>query len=107
LVIDSVNDIAGAISYLQERISAGNRYITNVGANTALGIDARGRVTGFEQELAALRRRAAAGTAAGTTININVKTDSTQSQAMVGKTIGSIVTKYVTTGGQVLVSGSN
>ena len=107
LVIDSVNDIAGAISYLQERIAAGNRYITNVGANTALGMDARGRVTGFEAELAALRGRAAAGSAAGTTININVKTDSTQSQAMVGKTIGSIVTKYVTTGGQVLVSGSN
>jgi hypothetical protein len=107
LVIDSVNDIAGAMSYLQERISAGNRYITNVGANSALGMDARGRVTGFEAELAALRGRAAAGTAAGTTININVKTDSTQSQAMVGKTIGSIVTKYVTTGGQVLVSGSN
>jgi hypothetical protein len=106
LVIDSVNDIAGAISYLQERISAGNRYITNVGAGTQLGIDARGRVTGFEQELAALRGRAAAGSAAGTTININVKTDSTQSQAMVGRTIGNIVTKYVTTGGQVLVSGN-
>jgi hypothetical protein len=26
---------------------------------------------------------------------------------MVGKTIGNIVTKYVTTGGQVLVSGQN
>jgi hypothetical protein len=107
LVLDSVDDIAGAIAYLQERIAAGNRYITNVGANSALGMDARGRVTGFEQELALLRGRAAAGTAAGTTININVKTDSTQSQAMVGKTIGNIVTKYVTTGGQVLVSGNN
>jgi hypothetical protein len=106
LVVDSVNDIAGAISYLQERIAAGNRYITNVGANSALGIDARGRVTGFEQELATLRARAAAGQAAGTTININVKTDTTQSQAMVGRTIGNIVTKYVTTGGQVLVSGN-
>jgi hypothetical protein len=107
LVVDSVDDIAGAMAYLQERIAAGNRYITNVGANSALGMDARGRVTGFEQELALLRGRAASGTAAGTTININVKTDSTQSQAMVGKTIGNIVTKYVTTGGQVLVSGNN
>jgi hypothetical protein len=107
LVVDSVNDIAGAIAYLTERIAAGNRFITNVGRNTAEGLDARARVTGFENELALLRGRAAAGTAAGTTININVKTDSTQSQAMVGKTIGSIVTKYVTTGGQVLVSGSN
>jgi hypothetical protein len=106
LVIDSITDVAGAIAYLEERISAGNRYINNVGKNSALGIDARGRVTGFEQELAALRGRAAAGSAAGTTININVKTDSTQSQAMVGRTIGNIVTKYVTTGGQVLVSGN-
>jgi hypothetical protein len=107
LVVDSVNDIAGAIAYLTERIAAGNRFITNVGRNTAEGLDARARVSGFESELALLRGRAAAGTAAGTTININVKTDSSQSQAMVGKTIGSIVTKYVTTGGQVLVSGSN
>lgn len=106
LVIDSLTDISGAISYLQERIAAGNRYITNVGANTTQGISARATVSGFERELADLRARAAAGQAAGTTININVKTDTTQSQAMVGRTIGNIVTKYVTTGGQVLVSGN-
>lgn len=106
IVIDELSDVAGALAYLQARIAAGNTYIKNVGANTALGIDAASRVSGFEKELATLQGAAAAGTAAGTVININVKTDSTQSQAMVGKTIGKIVTKYVTTGGQVLVSGS-
>lgn len=107
LVVDSVEDIAGTIAYLQARIEAGNRYVQNIGAKTQLGIEAAGRVSGFEKELANLQGRAATGTAAGTIVNINVKTDTTQSQAMVGKTIGKIVTKYVTTGGQVLVSGAN
>jgi hypothetical protein len=107
IVIDSMSDVAGTIAYLRARIEAGNRYITNIGKTTQLGIDAAGRVSGFEKELANLQGAAASGTAAGTVININVKADSTQSQAMVGKTIGNIVTKYVTTGGQVLVSGSN
>jgi len=105
VVIDSMADVAGTIAYLKARIEAGNRYITNIGKTTQLGIDAAGRVSGFEKELATLQGNAAAGSAVGTTININVKTDTTQSQAMVGKTIGNIVTKYVTTGGQVLVSG--
>ena len=107
LVVDSMADVAGTIAYLRARIEAGNRYITNVGKTTALGIDAAGRVTGFEKELATLQGKAATGSAAGTVININVKTDSAQSNAMVGKTIGNIVTKYTTTGGQILVSGNN
>jgi hypothetical protein len=106
IVIDELTDVAGAVAYLQARIEAGNRYIKNVGAGSALGMDASSRVSGFEKELLNLQGLAATGAAAGTVININVKTDSTQSQAMVGKTIGNIVTKYVTTGGQVLVSGS-
>jgi hypothetical protein len=106
IVVDELSDVAGTLAYIQARITAGKSYIKNVGANTALGIDAASRVSGFEKELATLQGAAAAGTAAGTVININVKTDTTQSQAMVGKTIGNIVTKYVTTGGQVLVSGS-
>ncbi len=36
-------------------------------------------------------------------ININVTTDATQSNAMVGKTLGNIITSYVQTGGQVAV----
>lgn len=105
LVVDSMQDVAGTIAYLQERINAANRFAANINdprqAASALATSAR-----FSEELAALRGAAAAGTAAGTTININVKTDTTQSQAMVGRTIGNIVTKYVTTGGQVLVSGN-
>lgn len=106
IVIDELSDVAGALAYLQARIAAGNAYIKNVGASSTLGLDAATRVSGFEKELAMLQGAAAAGTAAGTVVNINVRTDSTQSQAMVGKTIGKIVTKYVTTGGQVLVSGN-
>jgi hypothetical protein len=106
IVIDELTDVAGAVAYLQARIEAGNRYIKNVGAGSALGMDAQSRVSSFATQLAELQGKAATGTAAGTVININVRTDSTQSQAMVGKTIGNIVTKYVTTGGQVLVSGS-
>ena len=106
IVIDELSDVAGALAYLQARIAAGNSYIKNVGANTALGLDAQLRVASFASQLAELQGKAATGTAAGTVVNINVRTDSTQSQAMVGKTIGNIVTKYVTTGGQVLVSGS-
>jgi hypothetical protein len=106
IVIDELSDVAGALAYLQARIAAGNSYIKNVGANSALGMDAQLRVTSFAAQLAELQGKAATGTAAGTIVNINVRTDTTQSQAMVGKTIGKIVTKYVTTGGQVLVSGS-
>jgi hypothetical protein len=105
IVIDSVTDIAGAIAYLQARIEAANRYIRNVGATSAQGVSATATVGRFTDELAALRGRAATGTAAGTTVNINVRADSTQSLAMVGQTLGNIVTRYVTTGGRVLVSG--
>jgi len=106
IMVDELSDVAGTIAYLQARIAAGQSYIKNVGAKSELGMDAQSRVTSFAQQLAELQGRAATGTAAGTYININVKTDSTQSQAMVGKTIGNIVTKYVTTGGQVIVSGN-
>jgi hypothetical protein len=106
IVIDELSDVAGAVAYLQARIAAGNSYIKNVGAGSALGMDAQSRVSSFASQLAELQGKAATGTAAGTVVNINVRTDTTQSQAMVGKTIGKIVTKYVTTGGQVLVSGN-
>ena len=106
IVIDELSDVAGAVAYLQARIEAGNKYIKNVGAGSALGMEAQLRVSSFATQLAELQGKAATGTAAGTVVNINVRTDTTQSQAMVGKTIGKIVTKYVTTGGQVLVSGN-
>jgi hypothetical protein len=106
IVIDSVTDIAGAVAYLQERIKAANAYIRLASSNATQDAAAGALVTNWTKQLVELQGKAATGTAAGTVVNINVRTDSTQSQAMVGKTIGNIVTKYVTTGGQVLVSGS-
>jgi hypothetical protein len=105
IVIDSMADVAGTAAYIQARIKAAETYIRSSSSNALQEASARNQIAGFTQELANLRGAAATGTAAGTVININVKTDTTQSQAMVGKTIGNIVTKYVTTGGQVLVSG--
>lgn len=106
LVIDSMEDVAGTAAYLEARIKAANTYIKSSSSNAAQELSAAAKVADFTQQLANLRGAAATGAATGTVININVKTDTTQSRAMVGKTIGNIVTKYVTTGGQVLVSGN-
>lgn len=106
IVIDSVTDIAGAVAYLQERIKAANAYIKLASSNASQDAAAAALVTDWTKQLTELQGKAATGTAAGTVININVKNEPGQSAAMVGKTIGKIVTKYVTTGGQVLVSGS-
>lgn len=106
LVIDSMEDVAGTAAYLEARIKAANTYIKSSSSNAAQELSAAAKVADFTQQLANLRGAAAAGQATGTVVNINVKTDTTQSRAMVGKTIGNIVTKYVTTGGQVLVSGN-
>lgn len=107
IVIDSMNDIAGTAAYIQARINSANTYIKSSTSNAAQEASAAAQIANWTKELTNLRGVAATGTAAGTVVNINVKTDTTQSQAMVGKTIGKIVTKYVTTGGQVLVSGAN
>jgi hypothetical protein len=107
IVIDSAADVAGTVAYLQARIKAAQNYIKSADTNATQDAGAQVKLESFQKELATLQGKAATGQAAGTTININVKTDSAQSQAMVGKTIGNIVTKYVTTGGQVLVSGNN
>lgn len=106
IVIDSMNDIAGTAAYIQARINAANTYIKSSTSNAAQELSAANQIANWTKELTNLRGAAATGSAAGTVVNINVKTDTTQSQAMVGKTIGNIVTKYVTTGGQVLVSGN-
>ena len=106
IVIDSMADVAGTAAYLQARIAAADKFIRQVGATSTQGVSATATLGSFATQLASLQGAAATGQATGTVININVKTDTTQSRAMVGKTIGNIVTKYVTTGGQVLVSGS-
>lgn len=106
IVVDSLADVAGTAAYIQARIAAAQTYIKSSSSNAAQEASAKLQIENFQKELANLKGATASGTVAGTTININVKTDTTQSQAMVGKTIGNIVTKYVTTGGQVLVSGN-
>jgi hypothetical protein len=106
IVVDSLADVAGTAAYIQARIAAAQTYIKSSSSNATQEASAKLQIENFQKELANLKGAAASGTVAGTTININVKTDTTQSQAMVGKTIGNIVTKYVTTGGQVLVSGN-
>ena len=99
ILIDSASDVAGVYNYLGERIAAAERFARNIGdprqAESALAIAEE-----FRQQQQGLR----AGVSTGTVININVKTDSTQSVAMVGKTLGNTINKYVTAGGQVLVS---
>ena len=96
--IDNASDLTAVSDYLTERISAAERFARNIAdprqAESALAI-----AQTFREQQAGL-----GASAVGTTININVKTDSTQSVAMVGKTLGNTINKYVTAGGQVLVS---
>lgn len=103
IVIDSAEDVADVFDYLGQRASAAEAFARNIGdplqAESALA-----KAMDIRTQQESLLQSAKAGTAVGTVININVKTDTTQSNAMVGKTIGNIVTKYVTSGGQVLVS---
>lgn len=106
LVIDELSDVKGAAAYLQARINAAQTFIKSSTSNAAQEASAAASIADWTKQLNNLNNLATVGEAAGTVININVRTDTTQSQAMVGKTIGNIVTKYVTTGGQVLVSGS-
>ena len=106
IVVDELSDVKGTAAYLQARINAANTYIKMASSNAAQDASAAASIANWTQQLVNLQGAAATGNVAGTVVNINVRTDSTQSQAMVGKTIGNIVTKYVTTGGQVLVSGS-
>jgi hypothetical protein len=107
IFIDSMNDVGRVIAYLQERITAANTF-ANEAAIAGRTTEAMSAVTlrnQFRSQLGMLQ--GLGGAAVGTTININVKTDSTQSLAMVGKTLGNTITKYVSAGGQVLVSPTN
>jgi phage-related protein len=106
IIIDELSDVKGTAAYLQARINAANAFIKLASSNAAQDASAAASIADWTKQLVNLQGAAATGNVAGTVVNINVKTDSTQSQAMVGKTIGNIVTKYVTTGGQVIVSGN-
>ena len=106
IIIDELSDVKGTAAYLQARINAANSYIKLASSNAIQDASAAASIANWTQQLVNLQGAAATGNVAGTVVNINVRTDTTQSQAMVGKTIGNIVTKYVTTGGQVIVSGN-
>jgi hypothetical protein len=106
IIVDELSDVKGTAAYLQARINAANSFIKLASSNAAQDASAAASIANWTQQLVNLQGAAATGNVAGTVVNINVKTDTTQSQAMVGKTIGNIVTKYVTTGGQVIVSGN-
>lgn len=106
IVIDSAADIKGTAAYIQARIAAADKYIKSSSSNASQEAAALKQITAWTSELTSLQQAAKSESgAAGTVVNINVKTDTTQSAAMVGKTIGNVVTKYTTTGGKVLVSG--
>ena len=106
IIVDELSDVKGTAAYLQARINAANSFIKLASSNAMQDASAAASIANWTQQLVNLQGAAATGNVAGTVVNINVKTDTTQSQAMVGKTIGNIVTKYVTTGGQVIVSGN-
>jgi len=82
IFIDNASDLTAVSDYLSERISRAESFARNIGdprqAESALAI-----AQTFREQQAGL-----GASAVGTTININVKTDSTQSVAMVGKDFG-------------------
>jgi hypothetical protein len=69
----------------------------------ALGLPSGGFAAAQFPPIAAKPSNLPSTTQPTTIINLNVRTDPSQSTAMVGKSIGNIITKYVTTGGQVAV----
>ena len=104
ILIDSINDLEKVRRYFEERIVAASEFAAESITRGNLAAAASAQATRDEM-FNQLRAFRAQGTAAvGTVININVKTDSTQSLAMVGKTLGNTITKYVQSGGQVVVS---
>jgi hypothetical protein len=104
ILIDSMSDVEKVLSYLSERIEAATKFANEsaIRGETAAAMGALETRNVFRSQAELLRAQGAG--AVGTVININVKTDSTQSLAMVGKTLGNTITKYVQTGGQVVVS---
>ena len=100
--------IAGAERYLgnitdstrragaQTKLDIYNMLRTDILAGKDVNID------GIRSGMTSEELMAATGKAPVTNnITINVKTDATQSNAIVGKQIGNIITSYVQTGGQV------
>lgn len=107
IVIDSAEDIAGVYNYLGERAQAAQKYLASTSLTAAQRASATATLQAIQsQQTGIYEGLKAGGTEAvvGTVININVKTDTTQSAAMVGRTIGKTVSKYTAGGGQILIS---
>jgi hypothetical protein len=103
IAIDSASDVAGVLTYLDDRIAGASAYANLASISDAQRQSALGTLAGFTNQRTSLGGMTAER-AVGAVININVKTDSSQSLAMVGKSLGNTLTKYVTGGGQVIVS---
>jgi hypothetical protein len=103
-LIDSQNDISRLVAYLNQRIIAANEFAANAlrAGNRAASLSAQETAQDMLRTLKEVRNIQYNNDPR--VININVKTDTTQSLAMVGKTIGRTVTKYVTGGGGIVVS---
>ena len=106
ILVDSADDLAAVFAYLNERIKLAQTYLTK-DLDKAEQARAQGVLSSLISQRSQLSDAVTRGNAVGTVININVKTSSDQSLAMVGKTLGNTITKYVTTGGQVLVSSGS
>lgn len=104
ILIDSFSDVAKVVEYLLDRSEAAATFANQaaIAGRTTEAMSALESRNLFQSQANLLRQQGAG--AVGTVININVKTDSTQSLAMVGKSLGNTITKYVQTGGQVVVS---
>ena len=82
---------------------AAQGYAGLASTSAAQKASALSTVAGFTSQRTSLAGMSAER-AVGTVININVKADTSQSLAMVGKSLGNTVAKYVAGGGQVIVS---
>lgn len=103
IFVDQTSDLDKVILYLAERINAAQRFAANIG-DPVQAESARMFAIGLAGQIQSLQGLYGQPIEGRTVININVKTDSTQSVAMVGKTLGNTINKYVTAGGQILVS---
>lgn len=120
--VPEITDInLDALAKINGFIAGAERYLGNItdstrraGAQTKLDIYNMLRtdilagkdvdLTGVTSGMSSSELAAATGKApVVNNITVNVKTDATQSNAIVGKQIGSIITSYVQTGGQVAV----
>ncbi len=102
ILVNSAEDVTALVDYLDLRIGAASNYMQGLYPGSAEWVSALGMRSEFSATQSMLRERGYAGQPY--VINVNVKTDSTQSNAMVGKTIGNVLNKYITAGGGIVVS---